>query len=320
MRVVSLGVHILDILGAPVTEQPGLGGRHILTDVRITAAGTAAGTSVDLAKLGIEVTAIGAIGRDDLGDLLLERMRVHGIDTGRVVRKPAVGTSATILPIRSDGERFATFHRPGASRHLELADIDLDAISEADLLHIGGPDALGDFADEALPAVLTYAQTHGIPITMDVLSWCDRRTLERLTPALRFTDYFFPNHHQLQSMTGFDDPVDAAAAIRALGVGCVIVTRGAEGSLIATDDQLIELPAFDVPIVDTTGCGDAYTAGFIVGTLNGWEMRVRGLLGSACASLVGQGLGSDAGIEDLDRALAFLAQHAPADAERLVGL
>jgi sugar/nucleoside kinase (ribokinase family) len=318
MRVVSLGVHILDILGAPVMDHPGAGGRHILTDVRITAAGTAAGTSVDLAKLGVDVTAMGAIGTDDLGDLLLERLDVHGIDTGRVVRKPVVGTSATILPIRSDGERFATFHRPGASRHLELADIELDAISEADLFHVGGPDALGNFAEEALPAVIEHARTRGVPITMDVLGWCDPSTLERLSPALRFTDYFFPNHHQLQNMTGFDDPVEGAAAIRALGVGCVVVTRGAEGSLIATDGQLIELPAFDVTIVDTTGCGDAYTAGFIVGTLNRWDLRMRGLLGSACASLVGQGLGSDAGIENLDRTLAFLVQHAAADAERVV--
>jgi sugar/nucleoside kinase (ribokinase family) len=319
MRVVSLGVHILDILGAPVTEEAGPGGRHILTDVRITAAGTAAGTSVDLAKLGVDVTAMGAIGTDDLGDLLLERMRVHGIDTARVVRKAAIGTSATILPIRNDGERFATFHRPGASRHLEFEDVALNAISEADLLHIGGPDALGDFAAAALPAVLEHARTRRVPVTMDVLSWCDPRTLKRLTPALRYTDYFFPNHHQLQSMTGFDDPVDGAAAVRALGVGCVVVTRGAEGSLIATEDELIQLPAFSVPIIDTTGCGDAYTAGFIVGILKGWDMRARGLLGSACASLVGQGLGSDAGIEDLERTLAFLAQHAPVDAERVVG-
>ena len=317
MRVVSLGVHILDILGAPVTDHPGVGGRHLLEDVRLTAAGTAAGTSVDLAKLGVEVIAMGAIGDDDLGDLLLARMQAHGIDTGRLARKGGVGTSATILPVRSDGERFATFHRPGASSRLELADIDLDEICEADLLHIGGPDALGGFTEGALPIVLHHAREHDVAITMDVLSSCDEGTLKRLTPALRFTDYFFPNHHQLQGMTGFDDPLDGAAMIRTLGVGCVIVTRGADGSLIAGGDEPIELPAFDVAIVDTTGCGDAYTAGFIVGTLGGWDLRLRGLFGSACASLVGQGLGSDAGIEDLETTFAFLAQQVPVDLERL---
>jgi sugar/nucleoside kinase (ribokinase family) len=318
MRVVSLGVHILDILGAPVSNHRGVRGRYLLEDVRMTAAGTAAGTSVDLAKLGVEVIAMGAIGVDDVGDLLLARLHSHGIDTRRLARKPEVGTSATILPIRSDGERFATFHRPGASSRLELTDIDLDAITEADLLHIGGPDALGSFTEEALPIVLQHAREHGVPITMDVLSSCDERTLERLTPALALTDYFFPNHHQLQSMTGCDDALEGAAAIRALGVGRVIVTRGADGSLIAGDDEAIELPAFDVAIIDTTGCGDAYTAGFIVGTLSGLDLRLRGLLGSACAALVGQGLGSDAGIENLETTFAFLAQHVPVDLERLV--
>lgn len=70
-RVVSLGVHIVDILGRPVTHIPPGQGRQLLDEIRITAAGTAAGTSVDLAKLGAEVIAMGAIGDDRLADFLI---------------------------------------------------------------------------------------------------------------------------------------------------------------------------------------------------------------------------------------------------------
>jgi len=305
-------------LGAPVVEADGDGIRHLVQDVRITAAGTAAGTSVDLAKLGVEVVAMGAIGADELGDLLIARLRMHGVETDQLVRKDT-GTSATILPIRDDGERFSVFHRPGAYRQLTPADVDRDIVVAADLLHVGGPDVLGDFVDEQLTDLLCHAREKGVTTTMDVLSTCDEATLASLAPSLPFTDYFFPNHHQVRGMTGTDDALAGAEDLLSLGVGCVIVTRGAAGSLVVNKEELIELPALDVEVIDTTGCGDAYTAGFIVGTLKGWGLRSRALLGSACAALVAGGLGSDAGIEDLDSTLDFLSGQVPDSVEEATG-
>lgn len=310
MRVVSLGVHILDILGAPVKHPPASPGRFLLDAVRFTAAGTAAGTSVDLAKLGVTVTAMGAIGDDELGALVAKKMADHGVDVSRLARKRGVGTSATILPIEEDGERFATFHRPGAARRLDRSDIDVDVIATSDLLHIGGPDAMGDFGGEPLRDIVAHARSHGVPVTMDVLSWCDEATFAKLRPALEHTDYFLPNAGQVSAMTGYHDPADGARALLDAGVGCVVVTLGPDGSLIMSADEQIKMPTLATTVVDTTGCGDAYTAGFIVATLHGWDLRTRGLLGSVCASLVAQGLGSDAGIVDLDTTLALLAEQA----------
>jgi sugar/nucleoside kinase (ribokinase family) len=314
MRVVSLGMHILDILGAPVKHPPASPGRFLLDAVRLTAAGTAAGTSVDLAKLGVSVTAMGGVGDDEIGDLVVNKMAGHGVDTRHLVRKVGVGTSATILPIGVDGERFATFHRPGASGRLERSDVDIDLIADSDLVHIGGPDAMGDFGGEPLRDIVAHAHGHGVTVTMDVLSWCDEATFVRLRPALSHTDYFLPNAGQVSTMTGYQDPADGARALLDVGVGCVVVTLGPDGSLIMSADEEIRLPTLATVVVDTTGCGDAYTAGFIVGTLHGWDLRTRGLLGSVCASLVAQGLGSDAGIVDLETTLALLAEHATADA------
>jgi sugar/nucleoside kinase (ribokinase family) len=66
-----------------------------------------------------------------------------------------------------------------------------------------------------------------------------------------------------------------------------------------------------VPVVDSTGCGDAYCAGFIVGLLRGWDLERAGRLGTAAAGLVIQGLGSDAGIVDLDQTIAFMETATP---------
>ena len=270
-RVACLGVHIVDVLARPIASPPLAGGRHMVDEVRITAAGTAAGTSVDLAKLGIETVVLGAIGDDELGELLVQMLDRHGVDTTRLVRKQDDRTSVSILLIGDDGERQVVVRLPGANSHLSLDDVDFDAIAEADLLHVGGVDVLGTFAGAPLREVMAFARSHGVPTSLDVLGPCDERIAERLAPALRDADYFLPNADQLTGMTGCSEPAEAAAALRRLGVGCVVATLGADGSLVSSDRGEAFLPAFDVPVVDTTGCGDAFAAGFIVGVLSGQD-------------------------------------------------
>jgi sugar/nucleoside kinase (ribokinase family) len=318
-RVVSLGVHIVDVLGRPVSHIPPGQGRQLLDEIRITAAGTAAGTSVDLAKLGAEVIAIGAVGDDLLADFLTSVLDSHGIDTHLLARKQGVQTSATILPIRANGERPA-LHTPGATSSLTEADIDLAAIETADVLHIGGPDVLGRFSGEPLLRVLEFARSKGVTTTMDVLSSRDASAWDRLRPLLRYVQYFMPNDEQLAALTGIADLTDAAAAVLGLGAEAVLVSTGAQGCSLVTADKRVDLPAFSAPVVDTTGCGDACSAGFITGLLRGWPVEDAAWLAMAAASLVVTGLGSDAGIIDFDGTLDVLRRHAPGAVLRRVGV
>jgi sugar/nucleoside kinase (ribokinase family) len=309
-RVVSLGAHIVDILGRPVTEIPPGQGRLLLDEIRITAAGTAAGTSVDLVKLGAEVIAMGAIGDDMLADLLTSLMAGYGVQTRRLARKPGLRTSATILPIRPNGERPA-LHVPGATAALTLDDVDLDTIASADVLHVGAPDVLGRFGGEPVSGVLRFARERGLITTVDVLSRCDAATWERLRPTLRDVQYFLPNDDQLAGMTGTKDLTTAARMVLAQGPEAVLVSRGADGARLVTAAQELDLPAFPVQVVDTTGCGDAVTAGFITGLLRGWPIEDASWLAMAAASLVASGLGSDAGIVDYAGTIDVLRTRAP---------
>jgi sugar/nucleoside kinase (ribokinase family) len=304
-RVVSLGVHIVDILGRPVTDIPP--GQHVsfLDEIRVTAAGTAAGTSVDLAKLGAEVTAMGAIGDDELADFLVFLMSRHGVDTSRLARKQAAQTSSTILPIRPNGERPA-LHVPGASPLLAIDDIDLDAVAAADVLHIGAPDVLEEFTRESLLRVLEVAKANDVVVTVDLLYAGQPATLELLRPLLPLIDYFMPNAEQLCALTDVDDVLAALAKARSVGSTTLVVKMGAEGSMLGADGPPIQIPALPVQVVDTTGCGDAYTAGFIMGLARGWSPRAAAWLGTATGGLVATGLGSDAGIIDFPATMRFL--------------
>jgi sugar/nucleoside kinase (ribokinase family) len=320
--VTVLGAHILDVLGRPVEAIPPGQGSVRLSEIRATAAGTAAGTGVDLAKLGASVLAIGALGDDLIGDIVVAAMARHGVDTAGLSRKRGVQTSATILPIRPNGERPA-LHVPGATPLLELADVDLDRVRRSRALLIGAPDALGPIVDD-LPGIAEAARERGALVAVDVLHPGRPRDFERLAPLLAISDWFLPNADQLLALTGRDELGPAINDVLDTGTSGVAVTQGADGCLVATQDRRtpVHLPAIAVDVVDTTGCGDGFTAGLLAGLLLSPDPADAdpldaAWLGVACGSLVATGLGSDAGIEDFGQVLDFLSRTQPAVAGRI---
>lgn len=309
-RVLTVGPIIADCLGRPVTEIPPGQGRRILEEIRLTAAGTAAGTAVALAKLGAEVTLAGAVGADTLGDYLKTLLVSHGVDISGVVTDRNHQTSATILPIRPNGDRPA-LHCPGATRQLRRAEVDPGVLAGVAVVHVGGPDVLEAFTPDELLDLVQSAHEHGATVTMDVLSPCSRDMWETLAPCFEFVDYFLPNDVQLANLTGHSDPADGARAAAAAGCRAVLVSCGEHGALLATDDACLRVPTLATEVVDTTGCGDAVSAGFIIGMLRGWSLELAAWLGMAAAAQVASGLGSDAGLSSLEHTIDLLRRQAP---------
>ena len=318
-RIVVLGAHILDVLGRPVESIPAGQGSARLTEIRATVAGTAAGTAVDLAKLGADVRTIGAVGDDLLAQVLTGEMSRYGIDTSGLVRKPGGQTSATILPIRLNGERPA-LHVPGATALLERADLDLTGLTGAAAVMVGAPDALTGLTPDDLTEIATAAKDAGALLVVDVLRPGSARDFERIRGLLALADWFAPNSDQLAALTGERGLGSAIDAVLALGTGGVAVTLGAQGAVVATrrGGAPVPVPGIAVDVTDTTGCGDGFDAGLITGLLAGVAPQDAAWLGVACGSLVATGLGSDAGIASLDQVLAFLGEQAPGPAGRLL--
>ncbi|MFZ9628653.1 MAG: carbohydrate kinase family protein [Ilumatobacteraceae bacterium] len=297
--VVCIGVHILDIHGRPISEiPPGQGGARI-EQIRLSAAGTAAGTAVDLAKLGAHVVTIGCIGTDEVGDFLLALMGRHGIDTRGVVRTPAAQTSATILPIKPNGDRPA-FHVIGANGHLTLDVVERSTVTSGSVLLIGGPDRMGDFGGAPIREVAAWARAAGMTTVMDVLGANPSIRGDDMRALLPLVDHLVPNEEQLCDLFGVDDPLVAARHALDHGAGRVVVTLGADGCRGGAREQAVHVPGRVVDVVDTTGCGDSVTAGYIRGLMLGDDPVRAAELGVLAASLVATGLGSDAGIVDLE--------------------
>ncbi|HLL51532.1 MAG TPA: PfkB family carbohydrate kinase, partial [Thermomicrobiales bacterium] len=129
--------------------------------------------------------------------------------------------------------------------------------------------------------------------------------------ALPYVDYFMPGLDEARLICGLQERHDVIRFFLDRGVRHTVLKMGAEGSSVAWrgasgDIEEIRVPAFAAPVVDSTGCGDAYCAGFIVGLLRGWDLEESARFGTAAAGLVIQGLGSDAGIIDFDHTVKFM--------------
>ncbi|MER5623188.1 PfkB family carbohydrate kinase [Streptosporangium sp. NPDC002544] len=295
MTVVALGVHIVDVLARPVESIPAGQDTHLLEQIRVTAAGAAAATAVDLAALGVPVASVGAVGDDELGDLLVMMMGRRGVDVTGVVRRRGEQTAASILPIRPDGGR-PSFHVPGANLGLAVADVGRERILGARVVHLGGMDVTWGLYDPAFFALLDEARAAGTIITMDLLSNMPD-LMQGVRSFLPHVDYLLPNEEQALLMSGAGSAEEAALALLGEGPSAVLVTLGADGSLIAEAEGVTRVPALDVEVVDTTGCGDAYCAGFIAGLVDGRDVAGSARLGTALAARVAGGLGSDAGLD-----------------------
>ncbi len=306
MRAVTMGVHVLDVLVRPVEEIPEGQGGQLVEQIRITAAGSAGGTALTLSKLGAEVTSAGAIGTDEVGEMLVNLLERAGIDTSMLIRRDDVQTSASVLPIRPDGSRPA-FHVVGANATYGPGDVDWGAFEGVTHLHLGGPEFMGG---EAAAEILANARERGIVTSADVLAPGEQGVLEWIAPALPHLDYFLPNDDQVRGFTDVDDLEEACRSLMERGAGCVAATCGADGVILVDAEGAIRVPAFDVEVVDTTGCGDAFSAGFLRGLSLGRDRAAAAALGCAAAGLVAGGLGSDHGEFDLAAADALIASQA----------
>lgn len=303
MSIVCMGVHVLDVLARPIEAIPEGQGGALVEEIRLTAAGSAGGTALVLGKLGCDVRSAGAIGTDAVGDMLLGLLQRDGVGTAGLLRREDVQTSASVLPIRPDGSRPA-FHVVGANATYGPADVTDELLEGATHLHLGGPEFMGG---EAAAQILVRARERGITTSADILAPGDSGILDWIAPCLEHLDYLLPNDEQVTGLSGEADLEAACRVFLARGVGCVAATCGADGVLLVDAAGAERVPAFAIDVVDTTGCGDAFSAGFLRGLELGRERRDAAVLGCAAAALVAQGLGTDHGAFDLAAADALAA-------------
>jgi len=297
-----IGLYILDILGRPVSRIPDRGNVEFIDEIRLTVAGTAGGTVIDAAKLGLKALAVGAVGEDEKADFVLMTLGKFGVDISAMQRIAGVPTSATILNVRPNGDRPA-LHVRGASDHFELTENDYDLVLDAPIVHLGGTGLLSRLDGAQSVKLLAEAKRRGRTTTLDLLA-ANASTAHLVLPLLPHVDYFMPSIEEAQDISGRSGPEECAEFYLGQGATACVFTLGGDGAYYAHRDGTRRTsPAYAISVVDTTGCGDAFDAGFIAALHHRMDVDTSLRFAQASAALVATGLGSDAGIRSFEHTL-----------------
>ncbi|MGA0603644.1 adenosine kinase [Caulobacter sp. KR2-114] len=252
-----------------------------------TSGGSAGNTVAGVASLGGRAAYVGKVAGDTLGEVFAHDMRAIGVhfDTAPLAGGPA--TARSLINVTPDGQRtMCTFL--GASTELTAADVDPAVIEASAILYLEGYLFDPEEARKAFAKASAIARTCERRIS---LTLSDAFVVERHRDALlgfmeSQVDIVFGNEVELASLFQTDD-FDAAAKAMGQKVAIAAITRGEAGSVVLAGGQAIAVPAFPVSkVVDTTGAGDQYAAGFLFGLAQGRPLDVCARLGALAAAEV----------------------------------
>ena len=262
-------------------------------DFKASGGGSAANTTVGLARLELKTGFIGKVAADREGKFLLDEFREEGVDVNGI-RVSEEGRSGSVMGfIDPQGDR-ALYVDPGVNDNITFNDINLSYVSGAKFLHLSS--FVGDPSFKVQKQLLN--QISGVKVSFDPGAIYARKGLSELKPIIKKTHVMFPNSIELKLLTG-QDYKEGARALLGLGVDILVVKLGKLGCYVTDgkESQLIE--PVKVEAVDTTGAGDAFCAGFLYGLIKQKDLYACGRLGNFVASRCISKMGSRTGLPKL---------------------
>jgi sugar/nucleoside kinase (ribokinase family) len=301
----SIGFYTFDCLGWPFTGVPEGGGTVFLDDFTLAVSGAAGTAAIAAAKMGLNCLAVGGVGPDLMGDWVLARLRHFGVDTAGMQTVPGGRTSSSIVTTRADGSRPA-LHLRGATAQFFVDDAFIAQAADAKVVHLGGV-GLMDRMDEGRGAeILKRARAAGSVTTVDVFAGSPE-DMKKIARVLPYTDYFMPSIEEAQALTGRTAPAEMARVFFDLGVETCVFTLGDNGAYYQRrDGTTFHMPAFDIAVKCSCGCGDAFNAGAAVAFCHGFDPETAVRFAQATSALNATGLGSQAGVVSYEHTLEFM--------------
>lgn len=300
-----LGVAVVDAISGPLAAYPTPRSQpQVITErVWFCPGGGAVNTAATLAQLGINVALFTKVGADANGRLIVETLAGYGVDTSSVVLAAGESTPFTFVGLHPDGDR--TFiHTPGTNLTFGRADLDLDSLLDCGYLLYPDLNVLPNLDGEAATEILSAARAHGAITLLDEC-WGLGPSRERLETVAAFADYLLPSADDIAALYPDLPPPDLVshlagllATAPALAQRAALLKMGVDGVLlrapgaVAADSDRRDIGPVSIPaaplsaeqLVDTTGAGDAFDAGFIAALTAGLSLESAARYGTRVAA------------------------------------
>ena len=294
MKILVAGNLVLDLLAWPV-ETIRWDGTVWVERFTRSVGGNGANTSFTLARMGSEVSLVGAVGRDGEGEELLAILHGVGVDVSGV-KKVALPTPTTMALVKKTGER-AFVHRPGASREALKKVVAMRGYRH---LHVANPFGVPALRTLA-PEFLKKARAAGMTTSMDA-GWDSRGEWGKVVlPCLDHLDLLFVNEEEARLITGTRS---WQSALKLLTAGSVILKRGKKGAVVEGE----VVAGYRVEAIDSTGAGDVFAGAFLAAWTRGYSQREAADFANAAAAMSVQELGSIAGVRSFRQTLQWKAR------------
>ena len=280
-------------------ERPPMAGREVLAASYGLCLGGSTGIFAGvLGSLGARVGFIGLVGHDELGGLLKRRLAGHGVDTGGVRTDASVQTGLTISLVQGRDRALVTVL--GTIAGLRPEHIPWDYLCAGRHLHVASY-YLQSGLRPAMGEILVEARRHGLSISLDT-GWDPRETWDwpAVAALLPLVDVFLPNETEALHLTGARDADAALTVLLAAGARTVAVKRGSEGAIAGRGNERVRAAPFPAEVIDPTGAGDSFDAGFIYRLLQGGDLSSCLAWGNASGSLAVGRIGGAAGAPGAD--------------------
>ncbi len=302
------GILFADYTCAPIPRLPEPGELIPTQSIQLALGGCASNAGLDLAKLGFDVGVSGCVGDDAFGQFIIDSLSRGGVDVAGIHKVSDAGTaSSMVVNVKGQDRRFIS--TPGASNCFSVQHIPDEWVRQAKVFYVGGYLMMPKLQTDAMVALFREARAAGTKTVLDVVLFGGEHynaTLEKILPE---TDVFLPNDDEAAIILGVKDPVQQAERFRDAGARTVVITQGAEGTILLGDGLRLHADVYPTEYVGGTGAGDAFDAGYIAGLLRGEDpagcLRWGSALGASCVRAVG----ATESVFNRAEAEAFMQQH-----------
>ncbi len=301
MNVSVVGELNVDIIMRGINGFPELDKEKLAEEGRITLGSSSAICAVGLSRLGAKVNFIGAIGDDILGEYILRFLNNERINTIRVRRQTNANTGFTVSLTYPENRALITY--AGVMEDFTINEEDIEFISSnSNHLHVSSF-FLQKRLQQDIKDLFSKVKDIGLTISLDPGWDPEDKNWFKLKELFPLVDILFLNEIEAQRVYSTlyreDANLDRIAEILSKEVKALIVKLGEKGALAMIDSNRYYMKSFKVDVVDTTGAGDAFNAGFLYGRLNGYSIDKCLLVGNACGALSCTGIGGTTNLPTL---------------------
>lgn len=299
LDAVCVGAAIVDIPLQPVNRDMFEIESFPLQQISMTIGGDAINEATIMSRLGHRIGLMSMVGRDAVGNFIIEHCEKNGIDYSGIKVREGIDTSINVGLVTADGERTFVTNRNGSLWKMTIDDVDLSRLGEARLLSLASIFNNPLLDCQALVKIFQEAKAQDMIICADMIKARLGETLDDIREALGYVDYFFPNYDEACLMTEETELEKIADKFLDCGIQHVVIKTGKKGCYIKSQDgSVLEVPAMKgITAIDTIGAGDNFASGFITAILEGKSLKECAEFANVTASISVQSIGATTGVQ-----------------------